>query len=164
MKEKKKFIIVGIVILSIIVMYFVISNVNTEMELVEEEILENVTMTKILENVTMTIKEGTLTKTGATVIITDISGDDNTYGEFFRIDKKENNKWKKVDVVVKGNYGFHMVGYEVNEDNILEMKIDWNWLYGELDTGEYRLVKSASVSKNNSYLGEKYIYVEFSIE
>lgn len=155
MKEKKKFIIVGIVILSIIVMYFVISNVNTEMELVEEE---------ILENVTMTIKEGTLTKTGATVIITDISGDDNTYGEFFRIDKKENNKWKKVDVVVKGNYGFHMVGYEVNEDNILEMKIDWNWLYGELDAGEYRLVKSASVSKNNSYLGEKYIYVEFSIE
>ena len=155
MKEKKKFIIVGIVILSIIVMYFVISNVNTEMELVEEE---------ILENVTMTIKEGTLTKTGATVIITDISGDDNTYGEFFRIDKKENNKWKKLDVVVKGNYGFHMVGYEVNEDNILEMKIDWNWLYGELDAGEYRLVKSASVSKNNSYLGEKYIYVEFSIE
>ena len=67
MKEKKKFIIVGIVILSIIVMYFVISNVNTEMELVEEEILENVTMTKILENVTMTIKEGTLTKTGATL-------------------------------------------------------------------------------------------------
>ena len=153
--KKKKFIIWTIIILIIIIICFVISNVNTEMEIVEEE---------ILENVTMTIKEGTLTKTGAIVIITDLSDDDNMYGEDFRIDKKENNEWKKLDVVVKGNYGFHSIGYEVNEDNILEMKIDWNWLYGELDTGEYRLVKSASVSKDNSYLGDKYVYVEFIIE
>lgn len=118
---------------------------------------------EMLENVTMVIKDGTLTKTGATIVITDLSGDDNTYGKDFRIDKKENNKWKKLDVVVKGNYGFHMVGYEVNEDNILEMKIDWNWLYGKLDTGEYRLVKSAAVTKDNSYLGSKYVYAEFVI-
>ena len=118
----------------------------------------------MLENVTMTIKEGTLTRTQATVIITDLSGDDNTYSDFFRIDKKENNKWKKLDVIVKGNYGFNSIGYTVNEDNILEMKIDWNWLYGELDTGEYRLVKSASVTKDNSFLGDKYVYVEFIIE
>lgn len=155
MKEKKKFIICAIIILLIIIICFIISNVNSEMEFVDEE---------ILENVTMTIKEGTLTKTGATVIITDLSGNDNTYGDFFRIDKKENNKWQKLDVVVKGNYGFNSIGYGVNEDNILEMKIDWNWLYGELDTGEYRLVKDVAVTKDNSYLGTKYIYVEFIIE
>lgn len=155
MKEKKKFIILTIIILIIIIICFVMSHVNSEMEFVDEE---------ILENVTMTIKEGTLTKTGATVIITDLSGDDNTYGDEFRIDKKENNKWKKLEVVVRGDYGFHMVGYHVNEDDILEMDINWEWLYGKLSKGEYRIVKSAAITKDNSYLGDKYVYVEFVIE
>jgi len=33
------------------------------------------------KNISMTIKEGTLTNTGATIIITDTTGKDNVYGE-----------------------------------------------------------------------------------
>lgn len=107
-----------------------------------------------VENVSMVIKEGTLTNTSATVIITDLSGKNYTYGESYRIDKKENGKWKELETVID-NYGFNLVGYSVDENNKLEFNHDWEWLYGKLKSGEYRLVKEV----NN-----KYFSVEFKID
>lgn len=40
----------------------------------------------LAENITMEIKEGTLTKTGATIVITDLSGKNNTFSKEFRVD------------------------------------------------------------------------------
>ena len=60
-------------------------------------------------------------------------------------------------------YVFHAIGYHIDENNTLEMKADWKWLYGELFSGEYRLVKEVVITKDNSYLGSKYVYVEFVI-
>lgn len=56
-----------------------------------------------------------------------------------------------------------MIGHEVNED-ILEMDINWEWLYEKLSKGEYRIVKSATITKDNSYLDDKYVYVKFIVE
>ena len=107
-----------------------------------------------LEDVSMTIKEGTLNRDGATIIITDTSDDDNMYGESYRIDKKVNDTWEEKDIVVKGNYGWNSIGYRVDENDKLEMDINWKWLYGTLEDGEYRLVKNVL---------EKYFSVEFEI-
>lgn len=101
-----------------------------------------------VKGVSMSIKEGTLTKTGATIIIKDISNKNNVYGEAYRIDKYENNEWQELDVVVKGNYGWNDIGYYVDKNNELELSIDWEWLYGKLEQGKYRLVKSKSDLKN----------------
>lgn len=119
---------------------------------------------KILENASMVIKDCTLTKTGATVIITDTNKEEeHTYGDSFRIDKKDNDKWENLKPIIE-NYGFNAIGYHVDENNELEMKINWDWLYGELENGEYRLVKDAAINKNDSYLGSGVVYVEFSIK
>lgn len=118
---------------------------------------ENVTTEKELtklDNISMTIKEGTLTKTSATIIITDLSVDENTYGAYYRIDKKENDKWTELQPIID-NYGFNSIGYLVDENNKLELHHKWDWLYGELESGEYRLVKEV----NN-----KYFSVEFNID
>ena len=112
------------------------------------------------KGVSMTIKEGTLTKTGATIIIKDISNKNNTFGEEYRIDKYENNEWKELDAVVKGNYGWNSIGYHVDKNNKLELTINWEWLYGKLEKGKYRLVKNISELKN-----EKQTFsVEFEIK
>lgn len=113
-----------------------------------------------LEGVSMTIKDNTLTRIGATIVITDTSEKNNIYGEEYRIDKKENGMWNELDVVVKGNYGFNSIGYYVNENNQLEMNINWQWLYGKLNNGEYRLVKSTSVPLEDT---RHYFSVEFII-
>lgn len=114
-----------------------------------------------VSGVWMKIKKGTLTNTSTTVIITDLSGKNNTYGEEYRIDKLENKEWKELPVVVKGNYGWNSIGYHVGKDHKLELEINWEWLYGKLDEGTYRIVKGTS---NNHNLKEKYFSVEFTID
>ena len=89
----------------------------------------------------MVIKDGTLTRNGATIVITDTSGKNYTYGEEYRIDKYSDGKWKEVDVVVDGNYAWNSIGYHVDDNNELELDINWKWLYGSLDKGRYRVVK-----------------------
>ena len=129
-----------------------------------------------IDGVTMTIKDKTLNETGATIIITDNTGKNNIYGEEYRIDKLVNDKWEKMNIIVDGNYAWTLIGYYVDEDNKLEMKINWEWLYGKLDSGEYRIVKSLSKCKNSKldYLNfnkynceeyeEKFFSVEFTIK
>ena len=103
------------------------------------------------EDITMTIKNGTLTNKGATIIIIDSSKKNNSYGLWFRIDKKENNKWKKLKT--KGNW-INMPSYYVDENNKLELEHNWESIYGNLQKGEYRIIKEVN---------DKYISVEFII-
>ena len=113
-----------------------------------------------LDGVSMTIKKGTLTPSGATIIITDTSDRENMYGEQYRIDKFVNHTWKELDVVVVGNYGWTAIGYTVDKDNKLELDINWKWLYGELKPGKYRLVKDTSEPGEGT---THYITTEFTI-
>lgn len=117
--------------------------------------IENEYKVENLDGISMIIKDGTLTKTSATIIITDTTNKDNTYGTYYRIDKFENNNWKVLDIIFKGNYAWTSIGYLVDKDNKLEMDINWKRLYGELDKGTYRIVKEV----NN-----KYFSVEFQID
>lgn len=95
---------------------------------------------RTLDKVTMEIKEGTLTRKGATIIIKDKNTNPYTYGKYYRIDKKENGEWKKLEPIID-NYAFEEIAY-LSKNGILEMKHDWSIIYGSLDNGEYRLVKS----------------------
>lgn len=105
----------------------------------------------------MIIKDGTLTKTSATVIIEDKNEEKYNYSSWFRIDKKENESWKEVNVIDE-KYAFTDIAYLPDENGKVEMNTNWKNLYGELEKGEYRLVKEVYDNGNN------YIYVEFTIE
>lgn len=111
-----------------------------------------------LEDVSLEIKEETLTNTGATVIITDTHNPHYTQGTFYRIDKLEYGDWKELSPITD-DYAFTDIAMVVGEDNTLEENVDWSKLYGELDTGRYRIVKR--VYDNNVY---KYFVAEFEIK
>lgn len=126
-----------------------------------EAIIKDTAELNEVEGVSMTIQKGTLKRTSATIVITDLSGKKNTYGEEYRIDKKENGNWKKLDVIIEGEYGWTSIGYLVGANNKLVMEINWKWLYGKLEDGEYRLVKNIYMSEENkSY----YFSVEFELK
>lgn len=114
-----------------------------------------------IKGVSMYIKEGTLTNTGATIIIKDMTSKNNIYGDEYRIDKLVDDTWQELDVVVKGNYGWNSIGYHVNENNILELEINWEWLYGKLNKGTYRIVKSTSALREIKHY---YFSVQFTID
>ncbi len=113
-----------------------------------------------IENVSMKIKDGTLTKTGATVIITDTNKEHYDYGLPFRLDKKENGIWQMLEVTGDGN--FILPAYGVDKNNRLELNQSWDHIYGELKNGEYRLVKAVCISEDCNE--QKYFSVEFILE
>ena len=71
------------------------------------------------DKVTMEIVEGTLTNTGATIVITDLSGEDNTYGAWYRIDKWEDGKWYELEDKIAGENAWIAIGYKTDENNQL---------------------------------------------
>lgn len=113
------------------------------------------------DDITMTIKDGTLTRSGATIIITDLSGKDNVYGTQYRIDKKVNGNWEQLKYVNKQNYAWTLIGYRVDENNKLQLEMNWENLYGTLDDGEYRIVKDTGVPGD---LVNHYFSVEFTLK
>lgn len=118
----------------------------------EEKKLQNINL-----KVSLSLKKDTLTKTSATIIISDISEQENTYGEWFRIDKKTNGFWEELKPL-DDNYAFKDIAYKIGENHRLEMNTDWSKLYGELEPGEYRLIKDLYDD------GHIYLSVEFTIE
>lgn len=115
--------------------------------------VENNEYTKTdIENVSIKISD--ISTTGAIVTIKDINGNSYTYGEWYKIEKLVNGEWKELRTIID-NYGFNSMGYLVDKDNEVKFVIDWEWLYGELPLGSYRILKEV----NNQYIS-----VEFGIE
>jgi len=115
-----------------------------------------------LEHVSMTIREGTLTRTGATIIITDYSDNNYIYGSSFRLDKKENGVWIELENICD-NCAFNAMGYGVDKAGKLVMEQHWGRMYGSLENGTYRIVKDA-FPKSDTPISEEYVPYYFSVE
>lgn len=127
-----------------------ILDTNTTYE--DFEFIFNAGKNALPENVSLNIKEGTLTESGATLVIEDKNEHPFCYDYNYSIEKRESRTWRTI-----GNY------YDVNEsafcreDGIYEIKTDWSKVCGKLEKGEYRISKSEA-SKRNQF------YVEFEIK
>ena len=104
-----------------------------------------------VENVSATIDD--ISPTGATIVITDKNKEQYTYGEWYQIEKEENGKWVELETKID-NYGFNEIGYLVDDHDQVKFVIDWEWLYGTLSDGSYRIVKQ---------VGQQYIAIPFGI-
>lgn len=97
------------------------------------------------ENVKITVKEESITKTSATIVIEDKNENPKSWGLDFAIQKSAGNgKW--IDMIVKENITWIAILMQPNEDGITQMQLDWSILYGELNTGTYRIVKNNGLS------------------
>ena len=121
-----------------------------------------VTSNDLNDVVSMYIKEGTLTKTGATIVIEEDFDFDINYGEPFTIEKYNynDNTWEEMKVICD-NCAFNLPAYSVTSGKPLEIYQDWSRLYGELPKGEYRIVKKANVIPVSD---RYYIWTEFTID
>ena len=41
------------------------------------------------------------------------------------------------------DYAFVSIGYAVDKNNEVKFEIDWEWLYGKLPSGNYRILKES---------------------
>lgn len=158
-----------VIIFIVIIFYSVFSVLDKKYNIVEQNLYFNGDSSNIVEsnnyseedyvmrtvdNVTMTIKEETLTNSSATIVILDKNKPSFIYGDWYRIDKKISDRWKELKPRNE-NYIFNAIGYSLENNDTLELKIDWIDLYGKLKRGQYRLVKK---------IGNEYIATEFNID
>ena len=88
---------------------------------------------------------------GLTLELNHTAEEDYGYSSDFRLDKKTGDAWLSVPVVVKGNYGFNDIAYELPAGASSEWFVDWEWLYGKPDACEYRITKTIFVIPYKPY-------------
>ncbi|WP_069999945.1 immunoglobulin-like domain-containing protein [Cellulosilyticum sp. I15G10I2] len=115
-------------------------------------------------DVTMTVKEEMASSTGLIVVFENKSDNQCIYGEHFLLEKKINERWYQVPVVIDGNYGFNDIGYDLASGDTREWTVDWNWLYGSLNTGEYRIVKDILNFRDTGDYDMYYLAAAFIID
>lgn len=110
-----------------------------------------------IENVTVEIIEDTITKSGATVVITDNNEIPYSWDEnFYRIEKKINGNWQ--DINSNKPMDSLLIGYLRNENNQIKFNINWSSDYGTLDAGTYRILEIATEGSIIAYSNEFQIY------
>lgn len=93
------------------------------------------------DGITMNVKDGTVSSSGLTVIFENKSDKQGVYGEYFLLEKNINGKWYQVPVTLDDELEFPMIGYDLAPSDVNEWTVDWGIIYGNLDAGEYRIVK-----------------------
>ena len=115
-------------------------------------------------NVFLLVKDGTLTNKGTTLILKNNSNIDYSYGEPYYIEREIDGVWKKVETI--HDVVFNLPAWSIESGKSVEFNIDWEYGYGQLKSGKYRIVKeifkSSSSNINNSVSFN--IYAQFEID
>ena len=82
------------------------------------------------------------------------------YSELYKIEIKKDDVWHKINVQID----FIEIAYILNSQDSDEIKIDWENEYGELSSGDYRIIKEVSTFEEDGTPNSFWISAEFIIE
>ena len=120
---------------------------------------------KINENISFKVKSETLTSKGATFVMTNNTDSETyEYGNPFYIEVKDNNEWKVLETI--NDLSFTLPAFALKPKESKKFNINWEYGYGKLKKGTYRLVKDVFRSGDEPIdESEKiYLYAEFTIK
>ena len=117
-------------------------------------------------DISMRVKEGTLTPSGAVVIVENRINDETVgiiggVADDYHLEYSSNGKWYRVNYLSGGHAVVSLgVWYSRGQH---EMTIDWSMVYGELPPGQYRIMKDYRASAQGGTSEEFWLAAEFSI-
>lgn len=116
------------------------------------------------DKISISIKEGTLTKKGITLIIKNNAKQNYFYGSQYYLEKEENGTFNVYEP--KEILSWKDVLYSLKSNEQIEIEINWIIGYDELSNGKYRLVKKFTTEENitSSANVQENFYVEFEIK
>ncbi len=119
----------------------------------------------LFDKCTMEIVENTITPAGLTLRFASTSENETIYGDYYRVDKYDNDEWKALQYLEQeGEVGWNSIAYIVPQGGSSEAEIDWAWLYGELAPGKYRVVKDVMDFRGTGDYDTYYLAAVFTIE
>ncbi|MBO6299265.1 MAG: hypothetical protein J6N53_10505 [Lachnospiraceae bacterium] len=70
------------------------------------------------------------------------------YGEGYHLEVLNGDTWEDVPTIIE-DWGFNSIGYTIPAEGEADMEINWEWLYGKLAPGTYRITKVLMDSDRN---------------
>lgn len=100
-----------------------------------------------------------LSETGIELEISNLGDTKAYYGKWYSLERNIDGEWYELNFA-EGNADitFPAVGYDLNAGLSAKKQIDWEFAYGKLPEGHYRLIKDFEILQN-----EFYVACEFSI-
>ena len=90
-----------------------------------------------------------ITSSGATVRFRvwdpDLASGELEYGDDYSLEKLEGEEWVQVPIILEGEWGINDIAYIIPKDQDSkgsEWEVNWEWLYGSLEPGDYRIDKA----------------------
>lgn len=93
-----------------------------------------------LDQVVLEIIESTVTLEGLTLRIVNGSVKTIGYNGAFSLEETIDGEWYVVNDVLGGKFEFADVGLGTEPNSTSDIPIDWRGIYGELDSGDYRIL------------------------
>ena len=112
---------------------------------------------------TLSVKD--VTPTGLTLVCTKNGGNPTgkiMCGTDYKLLISEDGEWKNVPTVLK-EYVWDDLGYLISEGKDMEIELSWEWLYGKLPGGTYRLAKEFMDHREPGDYDKAMYWVEFEI-
>lgn len=98
-----------------------------------------------LDEIGVSLSLKNISPTGAVLVLNQYRPDAPTgklqHGSDFILEVEKNGVWEEVPIVVEGDYAFNAAAYLIPNGETSEMALDWEWLYGTLAPGNYRIRK-----------------------
>jgi len=111
----------------------------------------------------MVIVDESVTNKGLSLEFHYYGEDEGLTGTWYILFLYDGNEWNKVPDIVDGNIGWTTIAYIVEKNRASELSIDWEWLYGELPTGRYLIVKEFINHRSPGDNDQYYLACEFTL-
>ena len=113
----------------------------------------------------LTLSVKNVTESGLTLVCTqsggELTGELQTGSDYKLIVLKE--AWEDVPTIIE-DYGWNMIAYMVAKNGVTEFEYDWEWVYGILSPGTYRMIKGFTQFREAGDYDDFVYWVEFEIK
>ena len=110
----------------------------------------------------MEAEENTITSRGINMSIVNNSVNDVAFGDYYSIEKLNGGMWKKLNYITAETPDWNDMTYVIETGSRADFNFYWADMYGELEPGEYRMVKLYIDSSNSAEIN--YLYGYFTIK
>lgn len=104
---------------------------------------------------------------GATLVIFQSGGNPSGelwYGPAYKIQSQNGDTWEDVPYVIEADVEWTDEVYMVEMDTDCEIGLSWDWLYGDLPEGQYRIVKQFMDFRSSGDYDKETYYANFEIK
>lgn len=113
--------------------------------------------------VSMSVVEKSLTNSKATLALVNHTDETYIYGDPYYIEYEKDGIW--YEIVPINDMNFNMIAYILEPKESKEINVDWEYHYGKLIPGEYRIIKGVFLESDIPIEPSDYVYIgaEFEI-